>query len=236
MKTLKILFIIFSILAFNINFAYSASGPATSYKITIRQIALCETGSTISSCLNPVVVFTGNSGEIDIASTTAGAAAASLGSAAEATIGTTYTYVQIVMDREMKIAAGTTTTINDGSNECKTDSTDTTASATADAVGSTTGDAGEQAVYAAVNGQAPGTTAFSAVSSITSTSATANAILSGQEFFQWRVVLASPFVYDGIQNPSVTVAFGTATAVSAHSSGGACKMYGSAPDVTITIN
>ena len=90
----KLFFIFFAILLFTQN-SFAGTGTADVYKITIRQIAVCETGSTLSNCLNPVVIFTGNSADIDIAATTAGAAAANLGSATAATIGTAYTHMQI---------------------------------------------------------------------------------------------------------------------------------------------
>ena len=61
----KLFFIFFAILLFTQN-SFAGTGTADIYKITIRQIAMCETGSTLSNCLNPVVIFTGNSADIDI--------------------------------------------------------------------------------------------------------------------------------------------------------------------------
>ena len=228
----KLFFIFFAILLFTQN-SFAGTGRADVYKITIRQIAMCETGSTLSNCLNPVVIFTGNSADIDIAATTAGAAAANLGSATAATIGTAYTHMQIVMNRGMTIAAGTAETISDGTNDCKTNSGGTAGTKTSEAVGSTGGDAGEQVLFAGVDGAATGSNAFSPVSTITSVSGTANGSIDEEEFFQWRVALTSPFIYDGIRNPNVQIAFSTEEAVGAV---GNCAMYGAAPDVLITIN
>jgi len=228
----KLFFIFFAILLFTQN-SFAGTGRADVYKITIRQIAMCETGSTLSNCLNPVVIFTGNSADIDIAATTAGAAAANLGSATAATIGTAYTHMQIVMNRGMTIAAGTAETISDGSNACKTNSGGTAGTKTSEAVGSTSGDAGEQALFAGVDGAVTGSNAFSPVATITSVSGTANGSIDEEEFFQWRVALTSPFIYDGIRNPNVQIAFSTEEAVGAV---GNCAMYGAAPDVLITIN
>ena len=194
---------------------------------------MCETGSTLSSCLNPVIIFTGNSADIDIAATTAGAAAANLGSATAATIGTAYTHMQIVMNRGMTIAAGTAETISDGTRNCKTASGGTAGTKTSEAAGSAGGDAGEQVLFAGVDGQLTGSNAFSPVETITSVSGTANGRIDEEEFFQWRVALTSPFIYDGIRNPNVQIAFSTEEAVGAF---GNCAMYGAAPDVLITIN
>ena len=38
---------------------------ATVYKIKMRYLELCETGSTAANCLNPLVIGTGNSGLIN---------------------------------------------------------------------------------------------------------------------------------------------------------------------------
>jgi hypothetical protein len=106
------------------------------------------------------------------------------------------------------------------------------------------GDAGEQALFAGVagvDGAVTGYNAFSPVATITSVSGTANgSIDEGEEFFQWRVALTSPFIYDGIRNPNVQIAFSTEEAVGALSTsaegGDDCLMFGAAPDVLITIN
>ena len=228
----KLFFIFLAILLFTQN-SFAGTGRADVYKITIRQIAMCETGSTLSSCLNPVIIFTGNSADIDIAATTAGAAAANLGSATAATIGTAYTHMQIVMNRGMTIAAGTAETIFDGTRNCKTASGGAAGTKTSEAAGSASGDAGEQVLFAGVDGQLPGSNAFSPVATITSVSGTANGRIAEEEFFQWRVALTSPFIYDGIRNPNVQIAFSTEEAVGAV---GTCLMYGAPPDVLITIN
>ena len=52
----KFLYLFLFIFLINSN-AYSASGDATEYKITIYKIELCETGSTVANCLNPVTLF-----------------------------------------------------------------------------------------------------------------------------------------------------------------------------------
>ena len=52
--------------------AVAGTGAATEYKITIYKMELCDSTSTASACNNPVTVFDGNSGTIDIANTTAG--------------------------------------------------------------------------------------------------------------------------------------------------------------------
>jgi hypothetical protein len=233
MRLFKILIILVLIAFSNNKVAFSASGAASVYKITIQQIALCETGSALNNCLNPVVVYEADSGTIDIASTTAGAAAATLGSATEAVVGTSYTYVQVVMNRLITISG---TGISDGSATCGTDG-GTAGTVSANATGIADAGAGELVVAAGYAGAVPGTTAFSGHTAVTEVTQTANQNPAGDTYFQWRVALTSPFVYDGIQNPNVTVAFGTDNALSFNQGGGGtCVAYASAPDVTITIN
>ena len=233
MKLFKILIIIALVTVSNIKVAFSASGAASVYKITIQQIALCETGSALNNCLNPVVVYEADSGIIDIASTTAGAAAATLGSATEAVVGTSYTYVQVVMNRLITISG---TGISDGTDTCGTDG-GTAGTVGDNAEGVADAGAGELVVAAGYAGAAPGTTAFSGHTAVTEVTQTANQDPDNDTYFQWRVALAAPFVYDGIQNPSVSIAFGTDTALTFTDDGGTtCEAYASAPDVTITIN
>ena len=232
MRLFKIL-IILALITFSHNkVAFSESGAASVYKITIQQIALCETGSALNNCLNPAVVYEADSGTIDIASTTAGAAAATLGSATEAVVGTSYTYVQIVMNRLITISG---TGISDGSATCGT-AGGSAGTVSANATGIVDAGAGELVVAAGYAGAAPGTTAFSGHTAVTEVTQTANQDPADDTYFQWRVALTSPFVYDGIQNPSVTIAFGTDTALTFINDGTACVAYASAPDVTITIN
>jgi hypothetical protein len=231
MRLFKILIILVLIAFSNNKVAFSASGAASVYKITIQQIALCETGSALNNCLNPVVVYEADSGTIDIASTTAGAAAATLGSATEAVVGTSYTYVQVVMNRLITISG---TGISDGSATCGTDG-GTAGTVSANATGIADAGAGELVVAAGYAGAVPGTTAFSGHTAVTEVTQTPDQNPAGDTYFQWRVALTSPFVYDGIQNPNVTVAFGTDNALTFTGSG-TCVAYASAPDVTITIN
>ena len=64
----KFLYLFLFIFLFNNN-AHSESGNASEYKIKIYKIELCETGSTVANCLNPVTLYEGDSGTIDIANT-----------------------------------------------------------------------------------------------------------------------------------------------------------------------
>ena len=108
----KLLFkflIILSFISFNSISAYAAQqkGLATTYKLTITKMELCETGSTSASCLNPITVsLPGIGTALDIAAVTAGETAGTIGNFGLATAGTTYTFLQTTMSRAI-VAAGT---------------------------------------------------------------------------------------------------------------------------------
>ena len=117
MKILKYIYLgIFCIFIQTNLFAATTLGSATEYKITIKKVELCGAGSTIAECVGPITIFSGNSGLIDIASTTAGATAASLGDVSAAPLGASYSVVQVTMDRKVTLKG----TVTVGSNTCST--------------------------------------------------------------------------------------------------------------------
>lgn len=232
---LSILFILF----FNtISKAVNFEGPATQYSIVMTHLEMCETGSTDAVCLNPVTIGTGESGSIDIANTAAGAAAASYGSLSSVKFGKSYSYMQVIMKRQITIAG----TVSDGSNTCRTDGnngdisknvagkTSGTASTITLYIGDTTSNNGDN-VNSVSAGDGTGTA--QAVGTINDT----------DEFVQFRGPLVSPVVIKPGQIPTMTIAFGTSEALGYAGSSGGCAaaagetqgLFGASPDVTITI-
>ena len=218
----------------------AGTGEATEYKITIYKIELCDSSSTASACNGAVTIFDGNSGAIDIANTTAGASAASLGNASAATFGTAYTYLQITMGRDFTVkgsaADGSGTTCYTKSGEAGAAGTLAKGTTTAGSVASTT-------LYAAMVGSSVGDN-LTGLSSLTDTSGVASTIESDDEYFQYRQELASTFTMVQGNIPSITVAFGTSAAVGAiddmgdscETVGAAKGLYAAEPDVTVTID
>ena len=219
--------------------AVAATGAATEYKITIYKIELCDSSSTASACNNAVTIFDGDSGAIDIASTTAGAAAASLGNASAASFGTSYTYLQITMGRAFTVkgsaADGSATTCYTKSGEAGAAGTLAKGTTTAGSVASTT-------LYAAMVGTSVGDN-LTGLSSLTDTTGVAGTIASDDEYFQYRQELANTFTMIKGNIPSITVAFGTSAAVGAiddmgdscETVGAAKGLYAAEPDGTVTI-
>ena len=219
--------------------AVAATGAATEYKVTIYKIELCDSSSTASACNNAVTIFDGDSGAIDIANTTAGAAAASLGNASAALFGTSYTYLRITMGRAFTVkgsaADGSGTTCYTKSGEAGAAGTLAKGTTTAGSVASTT-------LYAAMVGTSVGDN-LTGLSSLTDTTGVAGTIASDDEYFQYRQELANTFTMIKGNIPSITVAFGTSAAVGAiddmgdscETVGAAKGLYAAEPDVTVTI-
>ena len=216
----------------------AGTGEATEYKINIYKIELCDSTSTASVCNGAVTVFDGNSGDIDIANTTAGAAAASLGNASAATFGTVYTYLQITMGRDFTVKGSAA---DDSGTTCYTKSD---GSAGELAKGSAeSGDEASATLYAAMVGTDVGNN-LTGLQTLTDTTGVASTIENNDEFFQYRQELASTFIMEPGNIPSVSIAFGTSAAVGAiddmgdscETVGAAKGLYAAEPDVTVTID
>jgi len=237
MKKIKIFFIA---ILFNFIFygnVVAATGAASEYQITIYKIELCDSTSSASVCNGAVTVFSGNSGSIDIANTTAGAAAASLGNIGKADFGTSYTYMQITMGRDFTVKGSAD---DDSGTTCYTKSN---GSAGTLAKGSEdSADEASATLYAAMVGTSVGDN-LTGLTSLTDTSGVASTIESDDEYFQYRQQLAKAFTLVPGNIPSVKIAFGTSAAVGAiddmgdscETVGAAKGLYAAEPDVTVTV-
>ena len=102
-KILLISKILFLFLVFNSQ-AASTTGQADVYKITMKKVELCTASTSVSSCAGSVTVGD-TSKVVDIASVSAGAAAASFGDPALLPLGETYTHMRVTIDRKFTIKA-----------------------------------------------------------------------------------------------------------------------------------
>ena len=130
-KIFNIVVLSLAIFIFNIDIglALATNGDADIYKVTMRKVELC-TGYTVvdfddiltdAACHDAVVVGSGDK-EVDIASVSAGMAAAAYGQAALLPLGATYTHVRVTVDRNFKIR--TETAIDIGGSSAGQDETD----------------------------------------------------------------------------------------------------------------
>ena len=243
MKLFKINFLILFFISCFVSKASALNGEATTYRITMTLLELCETGSTDSNCLNPVTIGSGVSDEIDIASTTAGAAAASYGNLNKAKIGTTYTYMQITMKRAFTVAG----TVTSGSDSCSTIAS-STATIAKNGIGAATSVAVAGTYYAGIPEYASHGDEMNSTSAGdgTGTSADAGKVEDDHEYFEWREKLTNSLVLKGGRIPTAKVAFGTTTALGYLEQAGMATdcteaaaanqgFYAAAPDVSVTF-
>ena len=87
----------------NLYAAENVKGAATEYIITMTKVELCETGSTIANCLNPIDITSSGGATADIAAVEAGATAGTVADFGKAIVGKTYTHIQTVLSRAMTI-------------------------------------------------------------------------------------------------------------------------------------
>ena len=229
-KFIKKCFIV-SIFLFITNNAFAATGPATEYSVTMTKLELCEEGSSPGKCINPLVISpTTASPAINIASVTAGAAAGSYGNIAKANIGTTYTYMQITMDRKFQIT-GTA-----GSCATKAGASGTK---TADAAGQTGGTPGSSTLYVPDGTGTFGSHINGSVDSLGATVSASGTIGNNDEYFQYRKIITGGLTVKAGNFPTVKIAFDVSNAVGEGTGGvAACTanvMYAEEPGFTITF-
>jgi len=225
----------------------AGTGPASEYKITMTLLELCDSTSSLTVCNNPVVISSGTSGVVDIAGTTAGEAAASYGSLSTVPIGTTFTHMQITMNRSIT-ATGNAVDTHSTPDQCFTNgSAATTGAANTNASGHAS-TASSAVLFIGYIGTVNGDATNSATTGDgTGTSRAATTVTSGDDFVEHRVELTNPLTIKAGQFPTVKIAFGTDNAIGAAGNmalggAGACTkgtdaigLYGAAPDVTISF-
>ncbi|MDB2696318.1 hypothetical protein N9Y05_00055 [Candidatus Pelagibacter bacterium] len=230
----KIFIIIFCLIFTNNLFAATnVKGAATEYIITMTKIELCETGSTISNCLNPINITTGNGASADIAGVEAGQAAATVADFGKATLGKTYTYIQTTMSRAMTITgrAGT-------NGKCTTKAGVNGALDSAGAKGALNGTPGSAILYVPFFSQ--DLTYFSMMEGSDENGenlATLATVRSTDTHFRSRQVLTTPYTPVAGSSPTVFLAFDTSIAVN-ELNDALCTDAGlqaAPPKVTITI-
>ena len=228
--------IIFSFYLIFTNSLYAAEnvkGPATEYIITMTKVELCESGSTISNCLNPINITTGNGATADIASVEAGVTAATVADFGKAQVGKTYTYIQTVLSREMTITgrAGT-------SGKCTTRAGVNGALGTAGAAGALNGTPGSAILYVPFFSQ--DLTNYSMMEGSDENGenlATLATVRNTDTHFRSRQVLTTPYTPVAGSSPTVFLAFDTSIAVN-ELDDASCTDAGlqaAPPTVTITV-
>ena len=228
--------IIFSFYLIFTNSLYAAEnvkGPATEYIITMTKVEICESGSTISNCLNPINITTGNGATADIASVEAGVTAATVADFGKATLGKTYTYIQTTMSRAMTITgkAGS-------SGKCTTRAGVNGALNTAGAAGALNGTPGSAILYVPFFSQ--DLTNYSMMEGSDENGenlATLATVRNTDTHFRSRQVLTTPYTPVAGSSPTVFLAFDTSIAVNELDDADCTDpgLQAAPPTVTITV-
>ena len=241
MKKFKIIIFstIFIFVLINKAFAENNTDAATVYKITMTYLELCESGSTDSTCLNPLVIGTGDSGPIDIASTTAGAAAGNYGDFKKVPFGKSYSYYQVTMKREITIAGS----VSDGAKTCYTDG-DNESNYSENIEGKAAAGASDITVFMAMISASLGSDVNSATAADGSgTSRAAGTVTAGDGWLEKRGAFTKPIKLEAGRIPTLILAFGTTSALGYMGATNGCAtgggesqgLYGAKPDVTATV-
>ena len=251
-KLFKIVISNILILFFLSVYAYAVTGAADVYKVTMRKVELCTGSTGVSSCDNAVVIGTGDK-EVDIASVSAGAAAASYGEPALLPLGVTYTHMRVTIDRKFTIKNSTAIAAGENATACRTiASTDgmyvtdeATDKYTHKPVVANNQTAAEMNVYL-VNDQytrcnlanCSNKTDDQSISYAQGTGSskhqTQHADGSSDADHVMIYELTSPYTVALIA-PQIDISFGTSAAVSAQEVNELCQIWAEEPVVTITI-
>ena len=228
--------IIFSFCLFVSNNSYAATdvkGAATQLIVTMTKVEICESGSTITNCLNPTDITVNGGGTADIASVAAGASAATVADFSLAPLGKSYTHIQTTMSRAFTITgkAGT-------NGKCTTVAGTNGALDTAGAAGALNGTPGSAILFVPFFSQ--DTTNYSMMEG--SDENGGNLALNGEvrstdTHFRSRNALTKAYTPVAGSSPTVFLAFDTSIAVN-EVNDASCTDAGlqaAPPTVTITV-
>ena len=230
----KIFIIIFCLIFTNNLFAATdVKGAATEYIITMTKVELCETGSTIANCLNPVDITSSGGATADIAAVEAGATAGTVADFGKAQVGKTYTHIQTVLSRAMTITGRA------GANgKCTTKAGVNGALDSAGAEGALNGTPGSAILYVPFFSQ--DLTYYSMMEGSDENGenlATLATVRSTDTHFRSREVLTTPYTPVAGSSPTVFLAFDTSVAVNELNDADCTDagLQAAPPTVTITV-
>ena len=233
----KSLIIIFSLfLSLNITtIAKSGTGAAVSYVNTIHSIMLCGTGSTATSCANPVILGSNTSGtSFDLSSISAGASAGSLGNLGKATPGQTFSYMQVIMSKTFTIKGTGTNAANATCYTAANSGNGTATSGTTQAIGSTSSsDYAAQAIKVANNASLDSNMRGTNNLDGTTGGDASNGNAGTNTYMAFIAELTSPFTMKAGSIPQMKIAFDLSAATNFPASN--CTVSPDSPSVTVTF-
>jgi len=223
----------------NYNKAYSAAVTPSSYINTVHSVMLCETGSSETTCLNPVILGSeGTTGKsFDLSSTTAGQSAGGIGSLSSVPYGKTFTWFQVILNRNFTVTAAG----SDDTAACVTGGDDASAASGATPADGTRDNTASNAVAQVI--RIPDNTTLA--NHMNGTDAINGTVTANEEpagdpvdgdtpYIKFRVELGTPFTLKPGKMPNVQVAFNLTNAVQ-FDDAAACLVWPNAPVVSITF-
>ena len=233
MKIIKNFALILALLISTINssMAELVKAEATTYKNTVHAMQLCESGSSLTNCVNPVTI--GNSTAGKTMDLSVRGSAHSFGNAGLIPPGITYTHGQVILSRTFTISG----TVVTSAATCKTGGTAGTKTA-----GGATNNAAEAAQVLMVPNSEDMTTSMNSTSAIVDgTDADPANVEAAHDFVKFRWVLSKPLTVKPGQIPTMTMTFDLSEALEFNDGGsgnGACDgndFFPGAPSITNTF-
>ena len=233
MKIIKNFALILALLISTINssMAELVKAEATTFKNTVHAMQLCESGSSLTNCVNPTTI--GNSTAGKTMDLSVRGSANSFGNAGLIPPGITYTHGQVILSRTFTISA---TVVTSGAT-CKTGGTAGTKTA-----GGATNNAAEAAQVLMVPNSEDMTTSMNSTSAIVDgTDADPANVEAAHDFVKFRWELSKPLTVKPGQIPTMTMTFDLSEALEFNDGGsgnGACDgndFFPGAPSITNTF-
>ena len=231
MKIIKNFALILALLISTINssMAELVKAEATTFKNTVHAMQLCESGSSLTNCVNPVTI--GNSTAGKTMDLSVRGSAHSFGNAGLIPPGITYTHGQVILSRTFTISA----TVVTSAATCKTGGTAGTKTA-----GGATNNAAEAAQVLMVPNSEDLTTSMNSTSAIVDgTDADPANVEAAHDFVKFRWVLSKPLTVKPGQIPTMTMTFDLSEALEFNDGGsgnGACDGNDFRPGAPVITN
>ena len=231
MKIIKDFALILALLISTINssMAELVKAEATTFKNTVHAMQLCETGSSLTNCVNPTTI--GNSTAGKTMDLSVRGSAHSFGNAGLIPPGITYTHGQVILSRTFTISG----TVVTSAETCKTGGDAGTKSA-----GGATDNAGAvTAQVLMVPNSSDLTTSMNSTSAIVDgTDADPANVIDAHDFVKFRWELSKPLTIKPGQIPTMTMTFDLSEALEFNDDGGdgSCDDGGFFPGAPVITN
>ena len=211
-KFKKIILITLSmfLILLNINKVMAAKGEPTQYINTIFAVNLCGPGSSLTACLNPVLLGSTTAGTtMDLSTVAAGAAAGTMGNLNAAVVGTTYSFAQVILSRAMTLTGTVGSCVTKSGANFDIDSPSVVG-------GANSGTAVSQIVGipsgATIGSNMIGTTSTNGINGTDNSSGNGN-IADAENNVKFRFALSTPFTHKAGKLPTFTIAFDLSEAI-----------------------